>query len=61
MGRFTRKTLGFSKLLRNLCAAVALYIAWYDFCRPHGSLDGMTPAMALGIADTFWEIDRLMP
>ncbi len=59
--RFTRKTLAFSKLLRNLRAAVALYVAWYDFCRPHGSLDGMTPAMALGLADTFWPLDRLMP
>ncbi len=59
--QFTRKTLAFSKLLRNLRAAVALYVAWYDCCRPHGSLDGMTPTMALGLADTFWPLDRLMP
>ena len=50
--RFTRRTLAFSKCLRNLRAAVSLYVAWYDFCRTHGSLK-MTPAMALGIADTF--------
>lgn len=31
--RFTRRTLAFSKRLRNLCAAVAIYVAWYDFCR----------------------------
>lgn len=59
--RFTRKTLAFSKKLRNLQAAAALYIAWYDFCRPHRSLYGATPAMALGVAETFWPLDRLLP
>ena len=59
--RFTRKTLGFSKKLRNLRAAVALYVADYNFRRAHGSLHGMTPAMALGIASTFSSVDRLMP
>ena len=60
MRRFTRRTLGFSKKLRNLRAAVALYFVWYNWCRPHSSIR-MTPAMALGIADTFWSLDRLMP
>ena len=59
--RFTRSTLAFSKRLRNLRAAAALYVAWYDFCRPHGALRSLTPAMALGIADTFWPIERLLP
>ena len=58
--RFTRCTLAFSKRLRNLRAAAALYVAWYDFCREHGSLK-TTPAMALGIADSFWPIERLLP
>ena len=58
--RFTRCTLAFSKRLRNLRAAATIYVAWYDFCREHGSLK-MTPAMALGIADTFWPLDRLLP
>ena len=57
--RFTRRTLAFSKKLRNLEAAIALYLAHYNFCRMHGSL-GMTPAMALGITDTFWEIEALI-
>ena len=61
MRRFTRRTLAFSKKLRNLRAAVAAYVAFYNFCRPHGSLHRMTPAMALGIAPTFWSIDRLLP
>ena len=59
--RFTRKTLGFSKKLRNLRAAVALYVAWYDFVRPHGALHGATPAMVLGLAETFWPLERLLP
>lgn len=59
--RMTRKTLAFSKKLRNLRAAVALYVAFYNWIRPHGSLHGMTPAMALGIASTFRSVDRLMP
>ena len=58
--RFTRKTMAFSKKLRNLQAAVSLYVAWYNWCRKHGSL-GMTPAMALGIAGGYWSIDRLLP
>ena len=59
--RFTRRTLAFSKKLRNLRAAVAAYVMFYNFCRPHGSLHRMTPAMALGIEPTFWSIDRLLP
>ena len=64
MRRFTRKRLAFSKRLPNLRAVVALYVLWYNFMRPHGALHGMPPAMALGIADTFWPLwplDRLLP
>ena len=45
--RFTRRTLAFSKRLRNLRAAVAICVAWYDFCRWHGSLK-MTTTRAEG-------------
>ncbi len=58
--RFTRRTLAFSKKLRNLKAAIALYLAHYNFCRLHGTLD-MTPTMALGITETIWETEALMP
>ena len=34
-------------------AALAIYMAWYNFVRTHRSLDGATPAMALGIEDSF--------
>ena len=59
--RMTRKTLAFSKKLRNLRAAVALYVSFYNWIRPHGSLHGMTPAMTLGVASTVWSVDRLIP
>jgi len=35
--RFTRLTNGFSKRLENHCAAVALWISFYNFCRVHES------------------------
>ena len=47
MRRFARLTDGFSKKLENHRAAVALWIAFYNFCRVHETLR-QTPAMALG-------------
>ena len=49
MRRFTRLALGFFKKLDNLAAATALYVAHYNFCRRHESLQ-MPPAMASKIA-----------
>ena len=40
MKRFTRLSLGFSKKLENLAAAVALHVAHYNFCRVHGTTAG---------------------
>lgn len=57
--RFTRLALGFSKKLECLHAAIALYVAHYDFCRMHGSLPG-TPAMAAGIAGHPWTLQELL-
>jgi hypothetical protein len=45
--------------LENLRAAVALYFAYYNLCRIHGSLR-ITPAMAAGIADDVWGIEELV-
>jgi hypothetical protein len=36
--RSTRKTLGYSKTLRNHKLAVALQVAHFNFCRPHSAL-----------------------
>jgi Integrase core domain len=58
--RFTRLTNGFSKKLEDHEAALALYVAHYNFCRVHESLDNMTPAMALGITDHVWSLGELI-
>jgi IS1 family transposase len=57
--RFTRLTNGFSKKLENHMAAIALYVAWYNFCRVHEA-HRVTPAMQLGIADHVWSIGELV-
>jgi hypothetical protein len=59
MKRFTRLSLGFSKKLENLAAAVALHVAHYNFCRIHSTLR-TTPAMAAGVTDHVWELDELL-
>ncbi len=48
--RFTRLSLGFSKKLDNLRAAVALHVSHYNFCRIHSSIK-RTPALAAGVTD----------
>lgn len=59
MRRFTRLTLGFSKKLSHMKAAVALHFAWYNLCRVHSSLR-CTPAMEVGITDHVWTIPELL-
>ena len=59
MAKDTRLCLGFSKKLDNLKAAVALYFAWYNFVRIHGSLK-VTPAMEAGLTDHIWDISELL-
>ena len=51
MRRFTRLTNAFSKKAQHHIYAVALYTVWYNFCRPHKTLKGRTPAMAAGLAE----------
>src|ERR1700680_1820487 len=57
--RFTRLSLGFSKSLEHLKAAVSLYIAFFNFCRVHQTLR-VTPAMQAGIADHVWTVRELL-
>jgi IS1 family transposase len=57
--RFTRLTLGFSKKLENLSAAIGLHVAHYNFCRVHSTLR-VTPSMAAGLTDHVWELDELL-
>jgi len=60
MRRFTRLTNAFSKKVENLAAAVSLHFAYYNYCRPHQSLGGKTPAMAAGLEDHAWSVDELI-
>lgn len=57
--RFTRLALGFSKKLENLRATVALYVAWYNFCRVHQTLR-QTPAMQAGLTDHVWTVKEMI-
>lgn len=57
--RFTRLTNAFSKKWSNLYSALALYIAYYNFCRIHSSIK-CTPAMAAGLTDHVWTIEELL-
>jgi len=57
--RFTRLTNGFSKKWENHWAAVALWFAFYNFCRRHQTLR-MTPAMGAGVTDHIWSVRELL-
>jgi Integrase core domain len=58
--RFTRLTNAFSKKVENLAAAVSLHFAYYNYCRPHQSLGGKTPALAAGLEDHIWKVEELI-
>jgi hypothetical protein len=48
-------TLAFSKKLDNFKAAIALYLAYYNLVKIHGSLR-CTPAMEAGIENSAWKV-----
>lgn len=63
--RFNRLTLCFSKKLENLKAAVALYVAYHNFCwRPRfpgkSGRRRITPAMAAGVVTGLWSFAELI-
>ena len=68
--RFTRKTMGFSKIIQNHRWSLFLVAAHFNYCRPHSSLktastDGQTgiqrtPAMAAGLTDHVWTVGELL-
>jgi transposase-like protein/IS1 family transposase len=57
--RLTRLTNGFSKKWENLKAMMALYFAFYNFCRIHSTIR-CTPAMESGITQHVWTIRDLL-
>jgi IS1 family transposase len=59
MRRFTRLSLGFSKKLENLKAAVALHFAYYNYCWIPRTTR-VTPAMEAGIVDHPWSMGELL-
>ncbi len=63
--RMTRLTNAFSKKWANHEAALALFFVFYNFCRPHMTLNQSkgykcSPAMASGLTDHVWSIGELL-
>lgn len=57
--RLTRLTNAFSKKWENHEAALALYFAFYNYCRVHMMLK-RTPAMEAGLTDQAWSVGELL-
>lgn len=57
--RLTRLTNAFSKKWENLRAMLAIYFAFYNFCRIHSTIR-CTPAMEAGITKTVWTLRDLL-
>jgi transposase-like protein/IS1 family transposase len=57
--RMTRLTNAFSKKWENLKAMLAIYFAFYNFCRIHSSIR-CTPAMESGITQHVWSLRELL-
>jgi transposase-like protein/IS1 family transposase len=57
--RLTRLTNAFSKKWDNLRAMMAIYFAFYNFCRIHSTIR-CTPAMESGITSRVWTIRDLL-
>jgi hypothetical protein len=54
--RLARRTRNGSRLTRALQGSLWLWRDRYNWTCPHGSLDGLTPAMALGLTQTVWSV-----
>lgn len=57
--RFTRLTNAFSKKFENHCHMVAIYHAYYNFCRVHQTLR-VTPAMDADLSNHVWSLAELV-
>lgn len=57
--RFTRLTNAHSKSPKHHAAMMAMFVAWYNFCRKHETIKS-TPAVAAGVAEKAWTIRQLL-
>ena len=55
----TRLTNAFSKKWENHECHLALYFLYYNFCRVYSTLK-TTPAIAAGIAEEKWSVEKLL-
>ncbi|MCH7832481.1 MAG: DDE-type integrase/transposase/recombinase [Proteobacteria bacterium] len=60
MRRFTRLTNAFSKKIDNHIHMLSLYFVYYNFCRQHKSLGGISPAMEAGLSDTLHDMEWII-
>jgi hypothetical protein len=58
LARLARKTRDVSRRRTPLRAALSLCRDIYNWVHPHGGLDGATPAMAMGLAQEVWTMQR---
>jgi transposase-like protein/IS1 family transposase len=66
--RLTRLTNAHSKSEKHHAAMMALFVAWYNYCRAHETLAEthehlgrkVTPAMAAGLTDRPWTLGELL-
>jgi len=56
----TRKTWSLPRCHAALLLHVEWWRAYYHFLRPHQSLQGKTPAMALGVTDHVWSLSEFL-
>lgn len=58
--RTARKTLAYSKTHENHSATASVQTFIYNLCRKHMSLEGKTPAQALGIVPDRWTLEDVV-
>ena len=57
--RYARRTNAFSKKLASHRAAIALHIAFYNFCWVHETLQG-TPMIEASLTNHIWSVAELL-
>ena len=60
MRRFTRLTNAFSKKIDNHIHMLSLYFVYYNFCRQHKALGGISPAMEAGLSETLHDMEWII-